>query len=315
MKILFNDLASQWREIKEECTPSLEKLLESGMYIGGAALEEFEEAFASYTGRKYAAGVSSGTDGLKLAIQAFEFYGSSTDVIMPANTYIADVLAVAHQPKGNFNITLIDCNEFFQIDLTQTEKYLANSRDKYDNCILLPVHLYGHPTDMQRAKSLADKYNCKILEDASQSHGASTRGEMVGTYADICVYSLYPGKNLGAMGDAGIITTDNPLYYQRICGLRNYGSHKKYHNSDIGWNNRLDPLQSVFLKHKLPHLDKWNLKKIEVAKKYSNQIKTPQITTPKNDLHVTRNVYHIYPLLVDERVALQAYLTERGVFI
>ena len=145
MKILFNDLPSQWREVKEKCLPSVEALLESGFYIGGSFLEGFEKSFAAYAGRKYAAGISSGTDALKLAIQSFEFYNSTTDVIIPANTYIADALAVAHQPKGNFNITLIDCDDFFQLDLKKTEEYLSASREQYDNCILLPVHLLRAP--------------------------------------------------------------------------------------------------------------------------------------------------------------------------
>jgi len=166
---------------------------------------------------------------------------------------------------------------------------------------------------MQAVKALAAKYNCKIIEDASQAHGARSRDEMVGTHADICAYSLYPGKSLGAMGDAGIITTDNSDLYRKICELRNYGSHKKYYNNDIGWNNRLDPLQAVFLNHKLPHLDKWNLKKGEIAQKYSTQITSPLITTPVDDAHVSRNVYHIYPILTDRRDELQSYLTDRGI--
>ena len=279
MKILFNDLPAQWEEIKEKCSHSVDELLKSGSYIGGAFLEGFEKSFAAYSGRQYAIGVSNGTDALKLGIQAFEFYDSTTDVIIPANTYIADALAVAHQPKGNFNITLIDCDDFYQLDLKRTEQYLSASRAQFDNCILLPVHLYGHPTDMQTVKSLAQKYDCKIIEDASQAHGARSRDEMVGTHADLCAYSLYPGKSLGAIGDAGIITTDSNTYHQKICELRNYGSPKKYHNNDIGWNNRLDPLQAVFLNHKLPHLDKWNIKKGEIAKKYSTQITSPFITT------------------------------------
>ena len=313
MKILFNDLPAQWAEIKEKCSPAVEELLGSGSYIGGPFLERFETSFASYTGRKYAVGVSNGTDALKLAIQAFEFYGSTTDVIIPANTYIADALAVSHQPKGKFNITLIDCDDLFQLDLKKTEQYLSTSRETYDNCILLPVHLYGHPTDMQAVKSLSRKYHCKIIEDASQSHGARSRDEMVGTHSDMCAYSLYPGKSLGAMGDAGIITTDNTDHHRKICELRNYGSHKKYYNNDLGWNNRLDPLQAVFLNHKLPHLDKWNVKKGEIAKKYSTQITSPFVTTPVNDVHVSRNVYHIYPILTDRRDELQSYLLDREI--
>tara|TARA_Y100000361_G_scaffold4831_1_gene4194 strand:- start:81 stop:1199 length:1119 start_codon:yes stop_codon:yes gene_type:complete len=313
MKILFNDLPSQWREIKDKCSPAIEKLLQSGAYIGGEALEGFEKSFSAYTGKKYAAGISNGTDALKLAVQAFEFYDTTTNVIIPANTYIADALAVAHQPKGNFEITLIDCDEFFQLDLKATEEHLISSRERYDNCIIMPVHLYGHPVNMRIVKSLADKYDCRIIEDASQAHGARSQDEMVGTHGDICAYSLYPGKSLGAMGDAGIVTTNNENYYHKICELRNYGSPQKYHNNDIGWNNRLDPLQAVFLNHKLVHLDKWNLKKGEIAAEYSRGIDSPWITTPTNDTHVSRNVYHIYPILTNRREELQTHLSDQGV--
>ncbi len=129
-QILFNDLPSQWREIKDKCSPAIEQLLESGAYIGGQALESFENSFSAYTGKKYAAGISNVTDALKLAVQAFEFYDTTTNVIIPANTYIADALAVAHQPKGNFKITLIDCDEFFQLDLKATEEHLISSRER-----------------------------------------------------------------------------------------------------------------------------------------------------------------------------------------
>lgn len=314
MKIKFNDLTKQWYEIKEEVQPILESFFESSAYICGPYLEEFENNFSKWTGRKYSIGVSNGTDGLKLAIQSLNFFSGTTDVVMPANTFIADPLAVLYQVKGKFNITLIDHDDYFQIDLNLLENYLKENRSKYDNCIIIPVHLYGHPTNMKEVFEISQKYNCKIIEDASQSHGAITNNEMVGKYADMTVYSLYPGKNLGAIGDAGIITTDNEVYKNRLISCRNYGSSKKYYYDDIGWNNRMDPIQSIFLNAKLKHLDKWNLMKQSVAKKY-NYFLSEFVEVPKLDKHVGLHVYHIYCVMTERRDQLQEFLLSKGIEI
>lgn len=312
MNIKFNDLIQQWNEIKEDFMGDFESFMSSSAYICGPYLQEFEDDFSLWSGRKYSIGVSNGTDGLKLAIQAFNFYEGVTDVVMPANTYIADPLSVSYQVKGNFNISLIDHDDYYQMNLNLLVEYLDNNRHNYDNCILMPVHLYGHPTNMKRVYEIAQKYNCKIIEDASQSHGAITNGEMVGKYADMTVYSLYPGKNLGAIGDAGIITTDNELYKNRLISYRNYGSSKKYYYDDIGWNHRMDPLQAIFLKYKLKHLDNWNQSKQKVVKKYNDLLKGI-VETPKVDNHVDLHVYHIYCVQVEKREELQKFLEGRGV--
>jgi len=312
MNIKFNDLTKQWHEIKEEVMPELDSFFESSAYICGPYLERFEKQFSEWTGRKYSIGVSNGTDGLKLAIQSFNFYAGKTDVIMPANTFIADPFAVSHQAKGDYHITLIDHDDYYQIDLQLLEEYLSSNRERYDNCIVIPVHLYGHPTNMKKLNEITSKYNCKIIEDASQAHGAITNGEMVGKYADMTVYSLYPGKNLGAIGDAGIVTTDNEEYKNRLVSLRNYGSPQKYHHDDIGWNHRMDPIQAVILSAKLKHLDKWNRMKQPIAKKY-NELLSDIVITPKIDNHVDLHVYHIYCIVVEDRENLQKFLSSKGI--
>jgi len=312
MNIKFNDIVKQWHEIKEEVTTELESFFESSAYICGPYLEKFENEFSEWTGRKYSVGVSNGTDGLKLAIQSFNFYDGKTDVIMPANTFIADPFAVSHQVKGDYHITLIDHDDYYQMDLQLLEEYLSSNRERYDNCIVIPVHLYGHPTNMKKLNEITSKYNCKIIEDASQAHGAITNGEMVGKYADMTVYSLYPGKNLGAIGDAGIVTTDNEEYKNRLVSLRNYGSPQKYHHDDIGWNHRMDPIQAVILSAKLKHLDKWNKMKQPIAKKY-NELLSDIVITPKIDNHVDLHVYHIYCIVVEDRENLQKFLLSKGI--
>jgi dTDP-4-amino-4,6-dideoxygalactose transaminase len=308
----FLDLSSQWNEIKVDVYKNLDSFFESSAYVMGPYLEKFESNFSKWSGRKYSVGVSNGTDGLKLAIQAFEFYNTVTDVILPANGYIADILAVKSQIKGEYNISLVDHDDYFQIDLDLLTVHLDNTRHLYDNCIILPIHMYGHPTNMKRLYEISQKYNCKIIEDASHAHGAVTNGEMIGKYADMTVYSLYPGKNLGAIGDAGIVTTDSDVYNQRLKSLRNYGSSKKYYYDDVGWNHRMDPIQALFLDEKLKRLDGWNNKKQKVVEKY-NSLLNGIVETPKVDSHVGLHVYHIYCIMVDDREKLQEFLASKNI--
>jgi dTDP-4-amino-4,6-dideoxygalactose transaminase len=314
VEIKFNDLYKQWQEISKSVLPKLDEFFESSQYIDGPYLHKFETNFAKYTNSRYAIGVSNGTDALKLCIQSFNFNGK-TNVVMPANTYIADAMAVTHQFSGDFTITLIDCDDYFQIDIRLLKEYLSNNRSKFDNCLLLPVHLYGHPTDMIKIEELAETYDCKVMEDASQAHGARfNSGEMIGgARSDVCVYSLYPGKNLGAIGDAGIITTNSHTLYKRLKTLRNYGSSKKYYFDDIGWNNRLDPLQAIILDEKLKFLDQWNVNRRRSASLYNQKLNNLKgVTTPKTESGAY-HVYHIYCLLVERREDLQKYLEEQKI--
>jgi dTDP-4-amino-4,6-dideoxygalactose transaminase len=311
MKILFNDLGKQWLEIKDSAMESLKDFFDSGFYIDGKYLHLFEDNFAKYTKSKYALGVSNGTDALKLAIQAFEFK-DNVDVIIPANTYIADILAIEHQPKNiniNFNTTLIDCDDYYQLDLNLLEIYLKNNRHKYKNCLIIAVHLYGHPIDMIKLEKIAKEFDCKILEDASQAHGAFQNNEMIGKRSDITAYSCYPGKNLGAIGDAGIITTNDDNLYDKIKHIRNFGSSKKYHYEYIGHNNRLDPIQAIFLNEKLNLLDTWNEKRLHVANLYNNLLDgIEQVIVPKTANYVNKHVQHVYCLRVMDRENLQKHL-------
>ncbi len=313
VKVDFNNLGAQWDAIKDVVQPKLDAFFQKGYYIGGGEVEAFEEAFAEYTSTNYAIGCSNGTDGLKLALQALELKGR-TQVIMPANGYIADIYSVKYQ-HGDFDIELIDHDDYFQIDTKLLETHLENRRKDFDNIVLLPVHLYGHVSDMKEVSRIASKFKCYVIEDASQAHGARTsEGKMVGQYGDLCVYSCYPGKNLGAIGDAGVITTNIEEYRTRLLALRNLGSIKKYEHIVDGWNNRMDSIQAIFLKEKLTHLDQWNSQRRSIAALYSEKLKdVKQIKLPIEAEYSEEQVFHIYCLRVENREELQKHLIENGV--
>jgi len=313
VKVDYMDLGGQWDAIKDEVQPKIDAFFKSGYYIGGGEVESFEKAFCEYAGVDYAIGCSNGTDGLKLALQCLDLKGS-THVIMPANTYIADAYCVKYQ-KGDWSFELIDHDQNFQIDVELLRKYVAKIKGQYDNVVLLPVHLYGHVTDMPTVMDIAREYDCIVVEDASQAHGAMTsEGKMVGQYGDLCVYSCYPGKNLGAIGDAGIITTNNPDYHYRLQALRNLGSHKKYEHVVDGWNNRLDSIQAIILEAKLKHLDTWNQRRREIAAVYDRELQDiRQVKAPEVADYCKEHVYHIYCIQANNREGLQSYLKEHGI--
>ncbi len=312
--IKFNDLAAQWNIIEEVTMPKVQKFLQDGWYIGGSYVETFEKEFAEYTGSKHAIGTSNGSDGLKLAIEALDLRGR-VNVILPANGFMADVFAVKYQVNAKYDITFIDNDEYFQIDVEKLEKHVRETRHFYNHIVILPVHLYGHPANMEKIMEIADHAKAYVIEDASQAQGAKCHGKMVGSWGDITVYSLYPGKNLGACGDAGIITTNSDHYRDRLMMLRNYGSPKKYHHDIDGWNHRLDPIQAIILSEKLKYLDKWNADRKPLAERYDRMLpERTWLTLPKTADYVDVNALHIYPILVTGgRDALMEHLEKNGV--
>lgn len=313
MIIKFNDLSKQWDLIKEEVSPRLEELFKKSDFIGGKAIEEFENNFSKYCKTKYAVGVSNGTDALKISLAALDLE-SPCGVIIPANTFIATALAITYLSNIKYEIILIDCDQYYQIDVDLLESYLKKNRKNWKSCVIIPVHLYGHPADMKRILEIAEEFNCFILEDASQAHGAIVLNRKVGGLGDISAFSLYPGKNLGAAGDAGIITTNNEELFIKAKALRNYGSFKKYHYEYRGWNNRLDTIQAIILDSKLKYLDKWNNMRIEVANKYNDSIETnADVITPKHAPYIDKQIYHIYAIRVKDRDSFQKYLLEHNI--
>jgi len=311
--IMFNNLSKQWDIVKQDVTPRLEALFKKSDFIGGKAIGEFEENFAQYCRTKYALGVSNGTDALKLSLAAFKI-NSPCGVIIPANTFIATALAITYLSDITFDLVLIDCDEYYQIDTELLESHLKKNRKKWESCVIIPVHLFGHPSNMKRILEIAKEFDCLVLEDSSQAHGAVVLNKKVGGLGDISAFSLYPGKNLGAAGDAGVITTNNRELYEKIKSLRNHGSPVKYHYDYKGWNNRLDTIQAIIVDEKLKHLDKWNDMRIEVAKKYDELLKdNNKIITPKTAPYINKQVYHIYAIRIKERDKLQTYLKENNI--
>lgn len=317
MKVQFNNLGKQWEAIKSEALPRLERLFERSDFIGGQAVEVFEKNFAKYIGTRYAVGVSNGTDAIKLALMSLDldsgnikYAGSRSKIgiIVPSHTFIATLLA-AEQAYPNAEFIFVDCDKHFQIDVNLLQATVLRNRRKWEHCVILPVHLYGHCVDMMKLTEFAAKNNCIIIEDASQSHGTKTAdGFNTGFHGRLSAFSLYPGKNLGAAGDAGIVTTNDESLYKRLLKLRNLGSSVKFQHDIKGCNNRLDTIQAIILDEKLKYLDEWNNKRIEVANRYSSEIQNPLITLPKTATYCSKNTYHVYPILVEDRKEFVDYL-------
>lgn len=310
MKVAFNNLKAQWDLIKNTCKEQIDELFEKSNFILGDAVQEFEQLFATYTQAKYAVGVSNGTDALKLAAQALDLTGSIS-VVIPANTFVATILGLEQAwPDAEFK--LVDCDEHHQIETSEVREYVIQNRHRFDHMVIVPVHLYGYVCNMEMINSIADDYNCIVLEDASQAHGAKFNDMPAGSMGKVAAFSLYPGKNLGAAGDAGIVTTSDRQIYDRLLLLRNIGSIKKYHHIIKGHNHRLDTIQAIILKEKMNYLEEWNNQRREIIKKYESLISNELLTLPTTPEKVSP-VHHIYPVLVHDRVKFQKYLDEHGI--
>ena len=308
----FNDLGKQWQTIREVVLEKIDKVGHEGSYINGKSVTEFEQQFAEYFDSKYAIGVSNGTDGLKLALQTYDLKSSDL-VIIPANTFIADYLAVKNLPGDKPKIALIDQNEYFTIDVDSLESFLEKWRTVYGKIVVIPVHLYGQACDMDKIVELSKKYNFGILEDCSQSHETRYKGNHLGSYGDMAVYSLYPGKNLGAAGDAGIITTNSEDLNIRLRSLRNYGSKVKYYYDELGNNHRLDSMQAIVLSEKLNHLHSWTMTKNEIVTRFLNEMNNDKVTLPKLHQDCTTHSYHIFCVMVDDRQSFEKHMTSNGI--
>ena len=314
LNIQFNDLNAQWQVIKDGAIERIDKLFEKSYFIGGKDVGVFEENYAKWNQTSYAIGCSNGTDAIKLALRAMELKGK-TAFYIPANTFVATI-AAAEQAYPDADMHLIDCDPFFQIDVEILGDVLEKSRERYDNAVLVPVHLYGHTVDIKEILSLAEKFECIVLEDSSQSHGA--RGEdniQAGSFGDASAFSLYPGKNLGAAGDAGVITTNSEIINSKIRALRNLGSEKKYYHEYKGFNNRLDNFQAIIVDEKLKHIDSWNAMRNDVVEKYNLGINNSNIVLPKKAPYCELHVYHIYCARVINgmRDDFQDYLKNKGI--
>ena len=309
--IAFNNVPAQWEEIRENSLRRVDELGKKGDYIGGKAIQEFEERFSSFVGSRYSVGISNGTDALKIGFQLFDL-NSDDVVIVPANTFIADYLAIKNCPISQPKVVLIDHYEDYTMNMEHLSEYLMEHRNSYRKVVVVPVHLYGHPCNMDLLDLIRKEYDLLIMEDCSQAHGTKYMGKHVGYLGEVSVYSLYPGKNLGALGDAGILTTDSEEYYNRARSLRNYGSSRKYHYDELGNNHRMDTIQAIFLQEKLDLLNKWTEKKREFAEKYLSGIKNERVKLPQvsNDAY---HSYHIFCIRVDDRDSFMDYMNKNGI--
>ena len=302
--ISFLDLKAPYIELKKELDIAISRVVSSGWFIGGPEVEQFEAEYASYCGTAHAIGVANGLDALHLALRAMDV-GPGDEVIVPSNTYIATWLAVSQ--CGATPVPVEPDERTFNIDPTRIEAAIT-SRTK----VILPVHLYGQPADMDPILAVARKHGLRVLEDGAQAHGARYKGQRLGAHGDAVAWSFYPGKNLGAMGDGGAVTTNDADLADRICVLRNYGSRVKYVNELQGYNSRLDPLQAAILRVKLAYLDEWNARRSAIAARYQQGLTGCSLTLP----HVpdwAEPVWHLYVVRHRQRDALQQALGNAGV--
>lgn len=304
--IPFLDVKAINERYFHEITAAIRRVLESGWYIDGKEVAAFEREFAAYCGTKHCIGVANGLEALTLIFQALGI-GKGDEVIVPANTYIASILAIS---RNQATPILVEPNlTSYNLDPDFIEAYIT-PRTK----AILVVHLYGQVAKMERIKEIADKYNLKIIEDAAQAHGAMLKGVKAGNLGDAAGFSFYPGKNLGALGDAGAITTNDDALADKLRILRNYGSQKKYEHLKKGGNSRLDELQAAILRVKLHTLDADNEHRRIIAHYYLKQIQNSKIILPVvengDDLS---HVWHLFVIRTCKRDVLKAYLTEHEI--
>lgn len=305
-QVPFLDLGATYRELQGEIDAAVGRVLSSGWYILGPEVEAFERAFAVDCGVKHCIGVANGLDALELVLAAVGI-GPGDEVLVPSNTYIATWLAVTH--VGATPVPVEPDEATFNLDPRKIEAALTPRTRA-----ILPVHLYGLPADMEPIRAIARARGLFVLDDAAQAHGGLYRRRRVGGLADATAWSFYPGKNLGAYGDAGAITTDDDDLADRLRALRNYGSRVKYHNEVAGWNSRLDPVQAAVLGVKLRHLDAWNLRRKRIAALYDAGLAgLPWLTLPRWEDETASSALHLYVVQTRRRDELQRHLTDCGV--
>lgn len=302
--IPFLDLKAPYLELKKELDEAIARVVSSGWFIGGEEVDQFEAEYARYCDAAHAVGVANGLDALHLALRAMDV-GPGDEVIVPSNTYIATWLAVSQ--CGATPVPVEPDARTFNIDPALIEAAITPATR-----VILPVHLYGQPADMDPILTIARKHGLRVLEDGAQAHGARYKGKRLGAHGDAVAWSFYPGKNLGAMGDGGAVTTNDPQIADRLRVLRNYGSRVKYVNEVQGYNSRLDPLQAAVLLVKLAKLDDWNARRSVIAARYQQGLANCRLTLP----HVpdwAEPVWHLYVVQLPQRDSLQKQMGEAGI--
>lgn len=304
MTVRFLDLHAGYSELREEIDSAVSRVLASGRYLLGPELEAFEHEFARYVGASECVGLGNGLDALHLALRAMEI-GPGDEVIVPGNTYIATWLAVSY--AGATPVPVEPDPRTFNID---PERIAAAVTPR--TRAIIPVHLYGQPADMDPVMEVARAHGLRVIEDAAQAHGARYRGRRAGVLGDVAAWSFYPGKNLGAFGDGGAVTTDDPDLAARIRMLRNYGSRVKYVNEEPGFNSRLDEVQAAALRVKLSRLDEWNERRRGIAAAYGRGLEGAGLELPYVPAWA-EPVWHLYVVRTSRRAELQRHLAAEGI--
>ena len=304
MNIPFVSFNVMHKEIEEKMLEAFKRVYENNWFIQGKECEAFEKEFAQYCGADYCVGCGNGLDALYLLLRAYGI-GEGDEVIVPSNTYIATALAVSY--TGAKPVFVEPFIETFNINPSLIEQAITDKTRA-----IMAVHLYGQPARMDEIKSIAKKYDLKVIEDSAQAHGALYKGTKTGNLGDAAGFSFYPGKNLGALGDGGAIVTSDKELADKCRAIGNYGSDYKYHHIYKGNNSRLDEVQAALLRIKLKELDRWNKRRNEIAKKYIEGIDNEQVILPVTEPDMT-HVYHIFGIRCERRDELEKYLNENGI--
>ena len=304
MKIPFLNFEPMHSEIRDEIIEAFKKVYDKNWFILGQSVVEFEEEFSKYCNTDYCISCGNGLDALCLILRGYDIK-EGDEVIVPSNTYIATALAVSYVGA---KVVLVEPDiKTYNIDVNKIEAAITKKTKA-----IIVVHLYGRPVETDKVKALCEKYNLKLIEDAAQAHGATYKGQKIGSIGDAAGFSFYPGKNLGALGDGGAILTNDNILAQKVRALRNYGSSIKYHNEYKGINSRLDEIQAEFLKVKLRCLDKWNCDRQRSAELYLKKINNSKIILPDVN-SVEDSVWHVFIVRTEHRDELEKYLKDKDI--
>lgn len=305
--IKFLDLKKINARFEADFKSEFDDVLTSGWYLLGEKLQKFEQEFSKYCGVKHSLGVASGLDALKIILEGYKSIGKlklGDEVIVPSNTFIATVLAVID--AGLKPVFVEPSVETFNINPDLIQKSITPKTKA-----IIAVHLYGRLAPMKKLQKIANTNNLLLIEDAAQAHGAREEGTTSGNFGDAAAFSFYPGKNLGALGDGGAITTNDEQLFEVCSSIRNYGSKKKYEHNEFGWNSRLDEIQAGFLSVKLNHIDQDNSKRREIAERYNSEIRNKDITLPR--LAKENHVWHLFVIQHPNRDLLAEQLLKKGI--
>ena len=303
-KINCLDLSGQHAQVKAEIFEAFEKVYAKTAFSGGPFVEEFETHFSNYVGSKYAVGVSNGTVSLHLAMLALGI-GAGDEVIIPANTFIATAWGVSH---AGATPVFVDCEaDTWEIDPSKIESVITAKTKA-----VIGVHLYGQPFDIDAVKAICDKHNLFLIEDAAQAQGARYKGKAVGVFGEMACFSFYPGKNLGACGEAGGISTNKEEYVKHLRSLRNHGSTERYYHDEIGYNYRMGGLEGASLSVKLKYLESWNNRRRAIAKRYYSEITNPKIKL-QSVPDYSDGVHHLFVITVENKDAFVKHLADNDI--